>query len=337
MTKQTRIPLCIVGCGGYAKIVLDNIHDMTDVVELYFASRDLYKAKTYSDDYGGSGYFGSYEEAAMDPRIQAMYFFTPHDLHLENVKLAACHGKHILLEKPIGRIISECEDIIKTACDANVKLMVAENFRFLPTIGKCKELISQGVIGELRVVRAEHEGYDTGSVAGWRTSIARSGGGRFIDGGVHYVDIMVALAGVPESVYALTESPKVIPDHEGEDGIMVMARLPNNVTGLIHYSGGTPVNKPYNWVQITGTTGTLGFHPHGGDITLYTSVCKAAIQVGSDRIGVRGMVKEFRNCIIDDRESIMSGPEALKDLAVVLAAYRSAQQGTPIAVSARLL
>ena len=159
MTKQTRIPLCIVGCGGYAKIVLDNIHDMTDVVELYFASRDLYKAKTYSDDYGGSGYFGSYEEAAMDPRIQAMYFFTPHDLHLENVKLAACHGKHILLEKPIGRTISECEDVIKTACDANVKLMVAENFRFLPTIGKCKELISQGVIGELRVVRTEYEGY----------------------------------------------------------------------------------------------------------------------------------------------------------------------------------
>ena len=148
MTKQTRIPLCIVGCGGHAKIVLDNIHDMTNVVELYF---------------------GSYEEAALDPRIQAMYFFTPHDLHLENVKLAARHGKHILLEKPIGRTISEGEDIIKTACDANVKLMVAENFRFLPTIGKCKELISQGVIGKLRVVRTEYEGYDAGSVAGWRT------------------------------------------------------------------------------------------------------------------------------------------------------------------------
>jgi len=335
MTKQPRIQLCIVGCGGYAKTVLDNIHDMTDVVELYFASRDLYKAKTYSDDYGGSGYFGSYEEAALDPRIQAMYFFTPPDLHLENVKLAARHGKHILLEKPIGRTISEGEEIIKTACDANVKLMVAENFRFLPTIGKCKELISQGVIGELRVVRTEYEAYDAGSLSGWRTKIARSGGGRFIDGGVHYVDIMVDLAGMPESVYALTESPKVIPDHEGEDGIMVMVRLPNNVTGFIHYSGGTPVNKPYNWVQITGTTGTLGFDPHGDEITLYTPACKAKIEVGPDRRGVMGMVKEFQNCIIDDRESIMSGPEALKDVAVVLAAYRSAQQGIPLAVSTR--
>ena len=334
MAKQTRIPLCIVGCGEYAKTVLDDIHDMTNVVELYFASRDLYKAETYSDDYGGSGHFGSYEEAALDTRIQAMYFLTPHDLHLENVKLAARHGKHVLLEKPIGRTISESKEIIKTACDANVKLMVAENYRFLPTIEKCKELISQGVIGELRVVRTEHEGYDADSVTGWRTELARSGGGRFIDGGVHNVDIMVTLAGVPESVYAQVESPKVITDLEGEDGIMVMAKLPNDVTGLIHYSGGTPVNNPYNWVQITGTTGTLGFDPHGDEITLYTPTSKAKIQVGPDKRGLRGMVKEFQNCIIDDREPIMPGPEALKDLAVVLAAYQSAQQGTPVPVSA---
>ena len=333
MTDQTRIPLCIAGCGEYARTVLDDIHDMTDVVELYFASRDLLKAKAYSDDYGGSGYFGSYEEAALDPRIQAMYFLTPHDLHLENVKLAASHGKHVLLEKPIGRTISEGKAIIKTARDANIKLMIAENYRFLPTIEKCRELISQGLIGELRVVRTEHEGYDGDSVPGWRTELARSGGGRFIDGGVHNVDIMVALAGVPENVYAQVESPKVITDLEGEDGIMVMAKLPNNVTGLIHYSGGTPVNSTYNWAQITGTTGTLGFDPHGDEITLSTPTSETKIQVGSDKRGVRGMVKEFQDCIINNREPIMSGPEALKDLAVVLAAYQSAQEGTPVAVS----
>ena len=335
MTKQTRIPLCFVGCGEYAREILDDIHDMTDMVELYFASRDLNKAKMYSDDYTGSGYFGSYEQAALDPRIEAMYFLTPHDLHLENVKLAARCGKHILLEKPIARTIPESEEIIETARDAKVKLMVAENFRFLPTVNKCRELISQGVIGKLRVVRAEHDGYFVGAITGWRTKIARTGGGRFIDVGVHLVDMMVLLAGVPESVYAQTEFPKVLPDHEGEDGIMVMLRLPNNVTGFIHYSGGTPVNKPYNWVQITGTTGTLGFDPHGDEITLYTPACKTKIQVGPDRRGVMGMVKEFQNCIIDDRESIMSGPEALKDVAVVLTAYRSAQQGIPLAVSTR--
>ena len=191
------------------------------------------------------------------------------------------------------------------------------------------------MIGKLRVVRTEHDGYDAGAVTGWRTKIARTGGGRFIDGGIHFVDVMVALAGIPESVYALTEFPKILPDHEGEDGIMVMARLPNDVTGLIHYSGGTPVAKPYDWVQVTGTTGAIGFDPTGDEIILHSPSSKTNIQIAPDNRGVRGMLKEFHNCIIDDRESIMSGPEALKDVAVVLAAYRSVQQGTPIEVSTR--
>ena len=45
------------------------------------------------------------------------------------------------------------------------------------------------------------------------------------------------------------------------------------------------------------------------------------------------MVKELQDCIINDRKPIMSGSEALKDLAVVLAAYQSAQEGTPVTVS----
>jgi len=147
------------------------------------------------------------------------------------------------------------------------------------------------------------------------------------------VDVMVALAGIPESVYALTEFPKILPDHEGEDGINVMARLPNNVTGLIHYSGVTPIDKPYDLIQITGTKGTLRFDPQGDKITLSTHESKSIIQVGQDKRGMKSMIKEFHDCITDNREPIMPGQDGLKDLAVVLAAYRSAQQGDPVSVS----
>ena len=71
MAKEYPLPLCIVGCGGYAKIVLDDIHDMTDVVQLYFASRNPDKAKKYNADYRGSGYFASYEEAAEEDEEEA--------------------------------------------------------------------------------------------------------------------------------------------------------------------------------------------------------------------------------------------------------------------------
>ena len=328
------IRLCIVGCGNYAKMVLDDIHDMTDAVELYFASRDLVKAKEFSDNYGGFGYFGSYEDAARDSRVQAMYFFTPHDLHLDNVKLASFYQKHILLEKPIGRTVPEARDIIKCADDSDVTLMVAENYRFLPLVDKCKEMISDGEIGKLKVIQIRHEQYEyVFGAHEWRSVVVRNGGGRFIDGGVHFVDIMLNLSGFPQSVYAVLESPKVLPNHEGEDGIMMMVRLPENVVGMVHYSGSSPVGKPRNWVQVTGTLGTLGFDPHESEMTLETLEGSRKIQVEPARRGVRHMVKEFQSCIVDNRAPLMSGREALNDLAVVLAAYQSASTGTEVGVS----
>ena len=250
-----------------------------------------------------------------------MYFFTPHDLHLNNTRLAARHGKHVLMEKPIARTVPEAKELIEVAQDAGVKLMVAENFRFLPLVDKTKELVAKGAIGELRVVQAQHEGYDAGSV-GWRTSIARNGGGRLIDGGVHYIDIMLNLAGFPESLYAVIEEPKVLPGHEGEDGVLITARLPNGVTDLVHYSGGTSVSEPFDWVRVTGTRGVISFAPDDREMTLETRDGQRTLRVEPARRGVRGMVREFRDCIAEDREPIMSGAEATNDVAVALAAYR---------------
>ena len=105
-----KLALCIVGCGRYADAVLNDIHDMTDEFDFYFASRDLEKAREYCERFGGADYFGSYEEALSDARVQAAYFFTPHHVHLENTELAARHGKHILVEKPIARTIEESQE-----------------------------------------------------------------------------------------------------------------------------------------------------------------------------------------------------------------------------------
>ena len=327
-----KLSLCIVGCGRYARSVLNDIRDLDDEFQFFFADRDREIAKSYSESYGGAGYFGSYEEAADDPRVQAMYFLTPHDRHLDDATLAAPYRKHILMEKPIARTVAEATKLIRTAEAGGVKLMVAENFRFLPVVQKTKELIAQGAIGELRSVQVRREGYDARAVE-WRTSVARNGGGRLIDGGIHRIDILVNLGGFPETVYALVESPKVLPDHEGEDGIVMVMQLPNDVTGMVHYSGGTSVAEPSDEVRVTGTVGVISFEPNGSELTLESRDRKSTVQVEPARDGVRRMVREFRDCIVEDREPLMSGTEALKDLAVVLAAYESAERGVPVTPS----
>jgi len=124
-----KLSLCIVGCGRYADVVLNEISNMTEEFDFYFASRDLSKAKSFCERYSGADYFGSYDEALSDPRVQAAYFFTPHHVHLENAQLAARYKKHILVEKPIARTIEESQALVQTAQDAGVQLMADERLR----------------------------------------------------------------------------------------------------------------------------------------------------------------------------------------------------------------
>lgn len=327
-----RLPICIVGCGGYAMTVMDDIRDMTDMAEFFFASRDIEKARVYCERYGGSGYFGSYEQAASDPRVGAMYFFTPHDRHLADGQLAARHGKHVLMEKPIARTVEEARKLIESAERARVTLMIAENFRFDPAVARAKELIEEGAVGELQFLDVRSEGMDIG-VKGWRLSRTRTGGGRFIDGGIHYVDVLRNLAGHPELIYAVSQSPKLIPNIEGEDAITLTARFAGGLTGILRYSGGTLTLRKNDEVRVAGTKGRLRFAVFGNEVTLETSEGASIYPVEPAFRGVRGMLREFTEAVAQGREPVMNGVEGLNDLAVVLAAYESVRTGSVVPVA----
>lgn len=324
-----KISMCIAGCGGYAKKVLNDIHDMTDEFDLYFASRDINKASEYNDTYNGKGFFGSYEDAAADPRIQALYFLTPHHTHLDDAFMAASHKKHILIEKPIARTVDESTKMIDAAKTAGVKLMVAENYRFLPTVEKCKDILASGNLGDLRLVQVQSESY--GASTDWRTNAEQNGGGVFIDGGIHFVDVVMNIGGFPKDVYASTPK-QVFKGGQGEDGMVMMANLPNGAVGLINQSRATERRVGTQWVSITGTKGQLTFEPYSNKVTIDTVRARHTLSLPDAHRGVRGMVSEFRNSIVEDREPVMSGEEALRDLEIVLAAYKSALTGATVSL-----
>lgn len=329
MTPPTKLSLCIVGCGDYARTVLGELDNAREGLSLYFASRDLAKAREYSDTYSGAGFFGDYEEAASDSRIDALYFLTPHHLHLENALMAARHSKHILVEKPIARNIAESTRMIEAAHNAGIKLMVAENYRFNPAVEMCKQIIDEGGIGKLRLIQILREEYRAPTE--WRTNADLTGGGVLIDGGIHAVDMLLNLGGLPERIYA-AKLPKLFEDGAGEDGFTITAHLPGGGIGTIIYSSGTPMAGSLYSVSLAGTRGRLSFEPRGSEVTVETPETRRSVRVRSDPRGVRRMLAEFRSSIAEDREPAMSGREGVKDLAIVLAAYRSVTDGSEVTV-----
>ena len=192
---MVKLSLCVVGCGNFAGTFAQAMAPFTNEVDLFFASRDLGRAEAYSQTYHGRGAFGSYESAASDPGIDAMYICTPHHLHREHALLAARAGKHILVEKPISHTLDDAHGMVTQARRAGVTLMVAENYRYMPAVRSAKELIDSGVLGGLRLVQLQEEA--AMAPRHWRTKPDLSGGGVFIDGGIHKVDILVYLSGMP--------------------------------------------------------------------------------------------------------------------------------------------
>lgn len=325
-----KLSLCVVGCGHFARIFAREMQSIADEVELLFASRDARRAADYAAACNGIGSFGSYEDAAADPRVEAMYLCTPHHLHREHAAMAAAAGKHILVEKPMARTMEEAHDIIGAAASAGVTLMVAENYRFMAAVRRAKRLIETGALGQLRLVQLQEEA--SFQPDRWRNSLDLNGGGVFIDSGIHKVDILVYLAGYPKDVYA-TALPQALGGSEGEDGLVVVTRSAAGVVGLINHSWAPVSGRGAKWVSVSGTKSRLSFELAGTHLTIDDGRLERTIEASGDRHGVVPMVREFRDSIRGGREPETSGRVGMRDLEVTLKAYESMETGLPAALN----
>lgn len=319
--------LCVIGCGAFARTFATRIQGELTDIDLYFASRDEGKAAMFAAEYRGAGSFGSYESAVADGRVDAVYICTPHHLHLEHARLAAGAGKHILLEKPLARTTEEARAIVSAAADAGVTLMVAENYRFMPPVLAAKELVDGGDAGTLRLVQLQED--FPFQPTEWRNDAEQNGGGVLIDGGIHKASLLAYLAGDPSEVYA-AEVPSALTGMAAEDGVFAMLRFPNGLVGVINHTWSAGPHSDRPWVTVSGSKASLAFELGGDWIDTINEAGRQRKMLGSDRAGLAGMVREFRQCVQQGRRPAMTGEEGARDVALVQAAYESMRLGAPV-------
>ena len=91
-------------------------------------------------------------ELVADPAVQAVYIATPHQFHAPHAKLAAEHGKHIILEKPMALTLADCDAIIAAVERAGVYLIVGHTHAFDPNIRTMRRLLASGELGRLGMI-----------------------------------------------------------------------------------------------------------------------------------------------------------------------------------------
>lgn len=146
----------ILGCANIArKAVIPGIL-AADNSELYaVASRTKKKAADFAEEFGAAVYYDDYEQLLADAEVEAIYIPLPNGLHKEWTIKAAEAGKDILCEKPLsGKSKAEAEEMFAAAQKNGVKLMEAFMYRFQPFVIKLKEMVDEGVIGEIKEIKS---------------------------------------------------------------------------------------------------------------------------------------------------------------------------------------
>ena len=126
--------------------------DAADIVAV--ASRNSAAAQQFADAHGIAGAHGSYEALIADPRVEAVYIPLPNSMHVEWTKRALEAGKHVLCEKPMDRRPTQVERAFDLAEKRGLVLSEAFMWRHNPQTARLRELLDEGAIGAVRLVRA---------------------------------------------------------------------------------------------------------------------------------------------------------------------------------------
>jgi predicted dehydrogenase len=147
------------------------------------------KAKSLAQQ-NGAKVFADWRGLLALPEVDIVIIATLHD-SLAEITLAAIEaGKHVLVEKPAGRLAVELEPVMAAAEKHGVKVHVGFNHRYHRAFRKARELFEVGALGELMFIRARYgHGGRIAYDREWRAKPELSGGGELIDQGPHLIDL----------------------------------------------------------------------------------------------------------------------------------------------------
>jgi predicted dehydrogenase len=211
---MTKVRWGILGAGNIAqKFARDIAH--TSSAELQaVGAREIERARTFAHTYGLASAHGSYEALFADRQVDAIYVATPHSFHLEQSIAALRAGKPVLCEKPLTPNLEDSKTLVTAARDLDVYLMEALWSYFLPAIGKARQWLDQGRIGELTQVRADF-GFKAPFDPDARLFNPALAGGALLDIGIYPIALSRLVLGQgPNQVHSLMKFASTSVDDE---------------------------------------------------------------------------------------------------------------------------
>lgn len=195
MTKP--IGVAVVGCGAISELHLNAIQQIPETQLIFVCDKDQAKARETANSYHCQ-YITDYTELLSRAEVEVIHILTPHFLHTPMTLAALAHGKHVILEKPIGISIQECQALNQAAAKSDKSLNVVLQNRYNPISTYLKQVVDSSRYGELKAIKGIvtwHRSDTYYAASDWRGKWATEGGGLLINQAIHTLDLMQWLGG----------------------------------------------------------------------------------------------------------------------------------------------
>lgn len=292
----------------------------------------------------------SLEEIAANPAIHAVCITTPSGAHALSAVPMLEAGKAVLCEKPMEVSLEAVDQIIAASQRSGALLAGVFQNRLGIGAGQLKAAVESGRFGRLTSCSAyikwwRAQSYYTSS--SWKGTLALDGGGALMNQGIHAVDLLQWLVGLPKEVCAFSDT-LAHPGVEAEDTLVACLRFPSGALGVIEAATSAYPGLDLR-IEIIGDKGTA--------ILVNDKITKwefadalaedEAIRSGQESgkigggtadpkaISVEGhrrLVADLADAIRDGRQPMIPGAEARKAIQLVLACYEAAKTGRAVSL-----
>lgn len=251
---------------GIAGPFVSALHARTAQRAVAVTARDTAKTEAFAREHGIPVVHQSVSALIEDPQVDVVYVATPHPLHRDQALEAVAAGKHVLVEKPIAMSAQQAREVTDAGRAAGVLVQEAMWTRYLPQSDVLRQVLADGLLGDVRLVRADF-GFVFGFDPAHRLWNPELGGGALLDAGIYPIAFASSVLGSPDSVTAagslastrVDERADLLLPSDGATALVstsLVARLPVTAS-VVGSEARLDVHSPFfGPTGLTLTTGT---------------------------------------------------------------------------------